>query len=212
MGTASPPPAPPRPPAAKTAPGAPPTPAGGTAPLPAPQATTTSRFHFDDKPVAMGPSGTAILGTIVALAVGAWLYFKPPSSVGEQALQRYSGFEANMETVVLKNCAPPGCAAVYLTPGGKKSPEALAGAIKLSADLEAQGIEFYIILASEPIADGVKRARGLRRPVVFDPHGDWGRDSGIEKGPYWIAWRTGGKIRLRTGEAPSAADVANALR
>lgn len=161
----------------------------------------------------MGPSGAAIIGTIVALAVGAWLYFKPPSSVGEQGLQRYAGFESNMETVVLKNCAPPGCAAVYLTPGvGKRSMEALPGAILLANDLEAQGIECFIVFAGEPIADGVKRARGLKRPVVFDPHGDWGKDSGIEKGPYWIAWRTGGNVRLRTDEPPSAAKVADALR
>ena len=175
------------------------TPAGGSPPLAGPGPNTTSRFRFgEDKPVSMGPSGTAIVLTILAVAVGAWLYFKAPSTVGEQSLQRYMGFEANMESVVMRNCPPPGCAAVYLTPTvGRKSQDALQGAIALSARLAEEGIECYIVLAGEPIADAVKRARGIRRPVVFDPGGDWGHDSGIEKAPYWIAWRTGGKIRLR---------------
>jgi hypothetical protein len=161
----------------------------------------------------MGPSGTAILLTLAAVAVGAWLYFKPPSTVGEQGLQKYTGFESNMESVILRNCAPPGCAAVYLTPTvGIKSTEALPGAVALSAQLAEQGIEFFIILGEEPIADAVKRARGLRRTVVFDPHGEWAKDSGIEKAPYWIVWRTGGRVRLRSEEPVTAADVASALR
>lgn len=161
----------------------------------------------------MGPSGTAIVLTIVAVAVGIWLYLKPPSSVGEQNLQKYSGFEANMESIVLKDCAPPGCAAVYLTPTvGRKSTDAIPGAVALSTELAQQGVECYIVLGDEPIPDAVKRARGIRRPVVFDPHGQWAKDSGIEKAPYWIAWRTGGKIRLRSEEPVSAADVAGALR
>ena len=161
----------------------------------------------------MGPSGTAILLTIIAIGVGAWLYLKPPSTVGEQSLQRYTGFEAGIESIVLKNCAPPGCAAVYLTPTvGHKSAEALPAAVALSAQLAEQGLECYVILAGEPIADAVRRARGIRRPIVFDPNGDWGRDSGIEKAPYWIAWRTGGKVRLRSDEPVTAADVASAIR
>jgi hypothetical protein len=175
---------------------------------------TTSRFRFgEDKPVAMGPSGTAILVTILALIVGAWLYFKPPSMVGEQSLQKYAGFEAGMESIVMRNCQPPGCAAVYLTPAiGRKSSDAIPGAIALSAQLAEQGIECFIVFGGEPIADAVKRARGIRRPVVFDPSGDWGRDSGIEKAPFWIAWRTGGKVRLRRDEPVSAADLASAIR
>jgi hypothetical protein len=161
----------------------------------------------------MGPSGSAILLTILAIAVGAWLYFKPPSSVGEQSLQKYVGYEAGIESVVVKNCAPPGCAAVYLTPTlGRKSVDAIPAAVALSTQLAEEGIECFIILAGEPIADAVKRARGIRRPVVFDPNGDWGRDSGIEKTPYWIAWRTGGKVRLRSNEPVTAADVASAIR
>lgn len=161
----------------------------------------------------MGPSGSAIVLTIVAVAVGVWLYLKPPSTIGEQSLQKYSGFETNMESVVLKNCQPPGCAAVYLTPSvGRKSAEAIPAAVALSTQLADQGLECFIVVGGEPIADAVKRARGIRRPVVFDPSGDWARDSGIEKAPYWIAWRTGGKVRLRSDEPVSAADVASAIR
>jgi hypothetical protein len=161
----------------------------------------------------MGPSGTAILLTLVGAALAAWLYFKPPSSIGEQSLQKYTGFESNMESVVLKNCAPPGCAAVYLTPTiGKKSAEALPGAIALATQLAAQDVECFIIFGEEPIAEAVKRARGIRRSVVFDPHGEWAKDTGIEKAPYWIVWRTGGKVRLRSDEPVAAADMASALR
>ncbi|HEX2757651.1 MAG TPA: hypothetical protein VHP60_04040, partial [Thermoanaerobaculia bacterium] len=64
----------------------------------------------------MGPSGTSILLSIVAVVGGLWLYFKPPGEIGPQALQKYTGFESNMEAVYLRNCTPPGCAAVYLTP------------------------------------------------------------------------------------------------
>jgi len=161
----------------------------------------------------MGPSGSAIIGVIVAVAVGAWLYLKPPATVGEQGLQRYMGFERNMEIVVLKNCEPPGCAAVYLTPTvGRKSLDATAKAVELSSQLAEQGIECFIVIGGEPIAEAVKRARGIRRPVVFDPNGDWAKDSGIEKAPYWIAWRTGGKVRLRSEEPVTAADVASAVR
>jgi hypothetical protein len=175
---------------------------------------TTSRFRFgEDKPVSMGPSGTAILVTILAAAVGAWLYFKAPSVVGEQSLQKYAGFEAGMESVVMRNCQPPGCAAVYLTPAiGRKSSDALPGAIALSTQLAEQGIECFIVFGGEPIADAVKRARGIRRPIVFDPLGEWARESGIEKAPYWIAWRTGGRIRLRSREPVSAARIADAIR
>jgi hypothetical protein len=161
----------------------------------------------------MGPSGTAILGTIAAVAIGAWLYLKPPSTIGEQSLQKYMGFESNMESVLLRNCQPPGCAAVFLTPAaGRKSVDAIPGAIALSKELGEQGLECFIVLGGEPIADAVKRARGIRRPVVFDPGGEWAHDSGIENAPYWIAWRTGGKVRLRSDEPVSAAEVAAAIR
>jgi len=211
MGTVST-PSNPRQPGSRTPSGA--TPAGGSPPLAGPAANTTSRFRFgEDKPVSMGPSGAGILLTILAAAVGAWLYFKEPSTVGEQSLQKYTGFEANMESVVMRNCQPPGCAAIYLTPSvGKKSQEALQGAIALSTQLAEQGVECVIVFGGEPIADAVKRARAIRRPVVFDPGGDWGHDSGIEKAPYWIAWRTGGKVRLRSSEPVSALDVASAIR
>jgi hypothetical protein len=161
----------------------------------------------------MGPSGAAIILTIIAAAVGAWLYFKPPSTVGEQSLQRYVAFEANMGSVVLKNCPPPGCAAVYLTPSvGRKSADAMPAAVALSGELAEQGIECFIVIGGEPIPDAVKIARGIRRPVVFDQHGEWAKDSGIEKAPYWIAWRTGGKVRLRSEEPVTAAEIASAIR
>lgn len=161
----------------------------------------------------MGPPGSAILLTLAAAAVGVWLYFKPPSTVGGQSLQKYTGFESNMESVILRNCAPPGCAAVYLTPTiGGKSIEALKGAIALSTELSAQGVEFFIVLGDEPIADAVKRARSIRRTVVFDPHGEWAKETGIEKAPCWIVWRTGGNVRLRSEEPITAADVTSALR
>ena len=161
----------------------------------------------------MGPPGSAIVCVLVAVAVGAWLYLKPPATVGEQSLQRYVGFERNMETFVLKNCDPPGCAGIYLTPTvGRKSLDAIPQAVELSSQLAEQGIECFIVIGGEPIADAVKRARGIRRPVVFDPNGDWAKDSGIEKAPYWIAWRTGGKVRMRSEEPVTASDVASAIR
>jgi hypothetical protein len=161
----------------------------------------------------MGPSGTAIVLTIVALAVGAWLYFKPPSNVGEQTLQKYTGFESNVENVSLKDCAPPGCAAVYLMPAtSRKSTDAIPGAVALANELSQQGIECFIVIGGEPITDAVKHYRVIKKPLVFDPHGDWAKDSGIEKAPYWIAWRTSGKVRLRSDEPVSAADVLSAIR
>jgi hypothetical protein len=161
----------------------------------------------------MGPSGTAILLVLAGAALAAWLYFKPVSTVGDQSLQRYVGFEANMESVVLKNCQPPGCAGVYLAPAvGRKSSDAIPGAVTLANELAEQGIECFIVIGGEPIPDAVKIARGIRRPVVFDPHGEWAKDSGIDKAPYWIAWRTGGKVRLRSDEPVTAADVASAIR
>lgn len=161
----------------------------------------------------MGPSGTSILLVIAALAVGLWLYLKPPGEIGPQALQKYTGFESNMEAVVLRNCAPPGCAAVYLTPTvGTGFQEALTHALTVAGELAQQDIELFIVFGQEPVKDAVKRARGVRRPVVFDPHGEWAKESGIEKAPYWIAWRTGGKIRLRSQKPVSAADIAAAIR
>jgi hypothetical protein len=163
--------------------------------------------------VTMGPSGTSILLVIVAAIVGTWLYLKPPGEIGPQALQKYAGFESNMETVLPRSCAPPGCAAVYLTfTIGKGTQEALPGALKLASELEQQGIECFIVLGAEPVKEAVKRARGIRRPVVFDPGGEWAKESGIERAPYWIAWRTGGNIRLRSREPVSAADIASAVR
>jgi hypothetical protein len=160
----------------------------------------------------MGPSGASILLVIVAVIVGAWLYLKPPGEIGPQALQKYTGFESNMEAVLLRSCAPPGCAAVYLTPTvGKGSQEALPDALKLASELEKHGIECFIVLGEEPVKEAVKRARGIRRPVAFDPHGEWAKESGIEKAPYWLAWRTGGNIRLRSREPVSAAEIASAI-
>jgi hypothetical protein len=208
MGSVTPPPTDPRP-TTKSPSGL--TPAGGTPVLAGP--APTSRFRVPDRPVAMGPSGAAIVLTLAAVALGAWLYLKPPSTIGEQSLQRYVGFEANMESVVLRNCAPPGCAAVYLAPAaGRKSVDAIPAAVQLANQLSGQGIECFLILGGEPIPEAVKRARAFRRPVVFDPNGDWAKDSGIEKAPYWIAWRTGGKVRLRSEEPVTASDVASAIR
>lgn len=173
----------------------------------------SSHFRFEQRPVSMGPSGISILLVILAVIVGVWLYYKPPGVIGPQMLQKYAGFESNMEAVSLRSCAPPGCAAVYLTPAiVKGAKEALAGALTLAGELEQQGIECFIVFGDEPVKEGVKRARGIRRPIVFDPHGDWAKESGIEKAPYWIAWRTGGNIRLRSAEPVSAAEIASAIR
>jgi hypothetical protein len=161
----------------------------------------------------MGPSGISILLVILAIIAGAWLYLKPVGEISPQALQKYAGFESNLEAVPLRLCASPGCAAVYLTPtigGGWK--EALPGALKLAGELEQEGIECFIVIGEEPVKEAVKRARGIHRPVVFDPHGEWAKESGIEKAPYWIAWRTGGNIRLRSKEPLSAAEIASAIR
>src|SRR5512140_26025 len=177
------------------------------------KAASNPRFRFEQRPVKMGPSGTAILLVILAVIAGVWLYLKPVGEIGPQALQRYTGFESNLEAVSLRSCAPPGCAAVYLTPatgGGWK--EALPGALKLAGELEQEGIECFIVLGEEPVKEAVKRARGVRRPVVFDPHGEWAKESGIEKAPYWIAWRTGGTIRARSQESLTAAEIASAIR
>ena len=161
----------------------------------------------------MGPSGTSILLVIFAAIAGTWLYLKPPGEIGSQALQKYVGFESNMETVLLRSCAPPGCAAVYLTlASGKGSREALPDALKLAGELELQGIECFIVLGEEPVKEAIKRARGIRRPVVFDPGGEWAKESGIEKAPYWVAWRTGGNIRLRSREPVTATAIASAIR
>ena len=174
--------------------------------------TATSKFRFEQKAVAMGPSGTSILLVIVAAAVGTWLYLRPPGEIGPQSLQRYAGFESNMEAVSLRDCSPPGCAAVYLTPTvGAGSQEAILSAVKLAGELEEQGIGCFIVIGEEPLTEAVKRARGIHRPVVFDPHGQWAKDSGIEKAPYWIAWRTGGSVRLRSQEPISASEIASAI-
>jgi hypothetical protein len=199
MGSVTPPP---------TAPGQP---AAGGAPPPRPG--RESPYRFTDRSVSMGPSGTAILLPLVGAAVGAWLYLKPPSSVGPQSLQKYMGFESNLESVTPRNCAPPGCAAVYLTPAaGKNSTDALPGAFALSEELSRQGVECFVILGQEPLAEAVKRARSMHRTVLFDPTGAWAKESGIEKPPYWIVWRTGGKVRRRSEGPLSAADVLAALR
>jgi len=161
----------------------------------------------------MGPSGTSILLVIFAAIAGTWLYLKPPGEIGSQALQKYVGFESNMETVLLRSCAPPGCAAVYLTfTIGQGTQQALPGALRLATELEQQGIECFIVLGEEPVKEAIKRARGIRRPVVFDPGGEWAKESGIEKAPYWIAWRTGGNIRLRSREPVTATAIASAIR
>jgi len=161
----------------------------------------------------MGPSPIAILLVIAAAGVGAWLYLKPPGEIGAQALQRYTGFETNMESVLLRNCAPPGCAAVYLTPTvGGASLGALPEAVRLAGELEQQGLECFLIIGAEPVKDAVKRARAFHRPVLLDPTGEWARESGIDKAPCWLAWRTGGKIRLKSNEPVSAADFAAAIR
>jgi len=202
MGSTSPPPTS-RPPAGRP-------PSGGD---PLSQPVTTSRFRYEERKVSMGPSGASILLVIIAAIVGTWLYLKPVGEIGAQALQKYAGFESNLEAVSLRSCAPPGCAAVYLTPTiGKGSQEALPDALKLASELEQQGIECFIVLGGEPVKEAVKRARGIRRPVVFDPNGDWAKQSGIEKAPYWIAWRTGGNIRLRSPAPLSAAEIADAIR
>jgi len=201
MGSASPPP--PRPTAVR------PPPEGEAAA----RTTASSRFHFAERNVPMGPSGASILLTIAAIAVGLWLYLRPPGEIGPQALQRYVGFESNMEAVVLRNCAPPGCAAVYLTPTlGSGLQDALPHALSVAEELQQQGIEFFIVFGEQPLIEAVKRAHGVHRPVVFDPDGEWARESGIEKAPYWIAWRTGGKIRLRSREPVSASQIAAAIR
>jgi hypothetical protein len=177
------------------------------------QTATTPGDRSHERKVSMGPSGTSILLVIVAVAVGVWLYLRPKGEIGAQGLQKYAGYEANTEMAILRNCTPPGCAAVYLTPAaGKASLDALPGALTLAGELEQQGIECFIVLGEEAVKDAVKRARGIRRPVVFDPLGEWAKESGIERAPCWIAWRTGGKIRLRSPEPVSAARIAEAIR
>jgi hypothetical protein len=160
----------------------------------------------------MGPSGISILLVIAGGALGAWLYFKPPSEIGKQALPRYLGFEPDLDTVILRFCPVPGCAAVYLTPTiGTVSLAPLPEALRVAGELEKEGLELFIVFGGETVDDAVKRVRGVRRPIVFDPTGEWARESGIEA-PCWIAWRTGGTIRLRSREPVSAAELAAAIR
>lgn len=182
-----------------------------TGSLPARGPDTISSLKLPEKKMPLGPSGLTIFGVIAIAAIGTYLYLKAPSSVAKVELQKYNGFETNMELASPTDCRARGCMAVYLTTD-KPSEDALPGAVALADELKNREVETVFVLGRDHLKNLVKMGRGIRRAnILLDPNGDWARAMDITEIPTYIVYTPGAKVRKRAKEALSAADVASAL-
>jgi hypothetical protein len=171
-----------------------------------------SRLKLPEKQMPLGPSGMAILGTLVAIGVGWFAWSRMPSHVPKQALHVFLGGEAlSLDWANPSTChGKVGCLAVYLTTD-EASKKAAPGALALAGEIDDLGVETFIIVGKDLPKASAKMARTLQRPVLFDPDGEWARGAKLESLPAWIAYTPSGAVRLRTTSPPSAADVTGAL-
>ena len=171
-----------------------------------------SRLKLPEKQMPMGPSGMAILGTLVALGVGGFVWTRLPAHVPKQALRLFIGGDAlSLDWANPSTCpGKVGCLAVYLTTD-ETSKKAIPGALELADAIDDQGVETFIIIGKELPKASAKMARLLGRPVLLDPDGGWARGAKLKSFPAWIAYTPGGAVRLSTTSPPSAGDVTGAL-
>jgi hypothetical protein len=174
---------------------------------------TTSRLKLPEKKMPLGPKVSTIFGTIVLVALVAFLIMKAPSRLASMQLQKYAGLDSAMlEWGNPRMCGgATGCLTIYLSTD-KESEKAIESCIALADDVAEKGIETVFVIGKDNVKSCARLARTIRRQVLFDPQGEWADRMRIKQIPHYIAYTTTGEVKLRTSETPDAASVTGAFQ
>jgi len=159
----------------------------------------------------LGPSLGTIFGVLAAIGVGIWFYLKPPSTVENISLPKYTSFEAPLELGSLRDCrSEKGCLLIYIGTDAK-SVDSIPDAVELSEALRATGVETIFAVGRDQMKECVRVARAFRRPVLLDPEGKVPRSLDTHETRFWVVYDGLGNLKERTGEAMSSVGVLRRL-
>ena len=171
-----------------------------------PSTQTSRRIRIPEKKMPLGPKLSTIFGSIVAVAVLAWIVLSPPQRLPVVTLPKYVAFEANFEQGSPLDCRAKGCLLVILGTDAKAQ-GAIPSVVEMARSLEERGVETTFVVAGDVLKECARVARAYRRPVLLDPDGQIQKAMGIERLPYWIVYESTGKILHRTGESMTEGQV-----
>jgi thiol-disulfide isomerase/thioredoxin len=175
------------------------TPAPGQHARPAPP----SRFDAGRRAPPKGPSGTAILVVLVALAAAAWAYTHRPQRLAGGVLPRLSAEGAKTgETGSAERCAGTrGCLVVYVAPWCGPCKQSLPHDRALADLVKDRGIETTFVVGMDSMPRCQEMARAIGREVLVDEKGAWARKMGISGVPHFLVTSADGKIVKRQAGA-----------
>ena len=171
-----------------------------------PSTQTSRRIRIPEKKMPLGPKLSTIFGSIVAVAVLAWIVLSPPQRLPVVTLPKYVAFEANFEQGSPLDCRAKGCLLVILGTDAKAQ-GAIPSVVEMARSLEERGVETTFVVAGDVLKECARVARAYRRPVLLDPDGQIQKALGIERLPYWIVHESTGKILHRTSESMTEGQV-----
>jgi hypothetical protein len=169
------------------------TPPPGRAPGPAPP----SRFDTGRPAPPAGPSGTAVLLVLVAVAIAGWLLTHRPQKLAAAALPRLAADGAPTgETVSADRClGARGCLIVYVAPWCGPCRQSLPDDRALADLVKDRGIETTFVVGMDSLPKCREMARAIGREVLVDEKGAWARKMAINGVPHFLVTGTDGKVR-----------------
>jgi hypothetical protein len=172
---------------------------------------TTSQYKFQGRERPLGPSLWTIFGVLAAAGIGAWLYLKPPSEIGDITLPKYISFETPLKQGSPRDCrASAGCLLAYVGTDAK-SVGTIPDALELAESLKPSGVETVFVVGRGPVKECARIARAFRQPVLLDSEGKLARTVGMEEPSFWVVYDGLGNLKFRTGETVSAVTVRRKL-
>lgn len=166
----------------------------------------TRRIRIPEKKMPLGPKLSTIFGTIFALAVAAWLVFRPTRLVPAVSLPKYIAFEANLELGSPLDCRGKGCLLVIVGVDAKAQGAAPSFS-ELAQNLESRGVETTIVVTGDDLKECARVARAYRRPVLLDPDGTLRKALEVDRIPYWVVYDATGKVLHRTDESMTEGQI-----
>jgi YD repeat-containing protein len=159
----------------------------------------------------LGPSLGTIFGVLAAIAIAIWFYLKPPSTVENISLPKYTRFEAPLELGSPRDCrSEKGCLLIYIGTDAK-SVDSIPSAVELSEALIGSGVETVFAVGRDQMKECVRVARAFRRPVLLDPEGKLPESLGTHETQLWVVYDGLGNLKERTGEPMSSVGVLRKL-
>ena len=150
----------------------------------------------------MGPSGSAILFGLLAIAGGAWLLMRAPSKVTAGSLARLAADGTPAGSTPAWRCGgPKGCLIVYVAPWCGPCKASLPGDRALADFVRDRGIETTFVVGMDAMPKCAEMARAIGREVLVDDSGAWARKMGIHGVPHFLVTGPDGSVKKRQAGA-----------